>query len=64
MNGDEYNQRVNKRMEEERREFDTPQSRYQAQLDQWWYAQRAAEAEERRLRRELDPYNLGIYDWD
>ena len=58
MSESEYNQR----MEEERREFDTPQARYQAQLDQWWYAQRAAAAEERRLKRELDPYNLGIYD--
>ena len=61
---DDYSRRVNKRMEEERREFDTLQVRYQAQLDRWWWGQRAAEAEERRIKRELDPFGLGLYDGD
>ena len=55
-------QRVRKRVDEERHEFDTLQARYQQRLDQWWQAQRAAAAEERRLKQQLDPYGLHLYD--
>ena len=43
---DDYSRRVNKRMQEERRELDTPQARYQSQLDRWWQGQRALEFEQ------------------
>ena len=39
-------------------------ARYQAQLDRWFGEQRAIAAEERRLKRDLDPYNLSLYDDD
>jgi hypothetical protein len=45
-------------------ELDTPRARYQAQLDRWVGEQRAIAEEERRLKRSLDPYNLGLYDDD
>jgi hypothetical protein len=35
-----YNRNVNKRMQEELAEFNTPQARYQQQLDRWWQSQR------------------------
>ena len=33
--------------------------RYQRVLDQWWEAQREQEEWERRIRREIDPFNWG-----
>lgn len=59
---DEFNRRAHARMQQELAELDTPQARYQAQLDRLWWERRAAEAEERRLKRQLDPYGLGLYD--
>jgi hypothetical protein len=59
---DEQNRRAHTRLQQELAELDTPQARYQAQLDRFWWQQRAAEAEEHRLRRELDEFGLGIYD--
>jgi hypothetical protein len=41
-----YNRNVNKRMQEELAEFNTPQARYQQQLDQWWESERALAEEE------------------
>jgi hypothetical protein len=36
--------------------------RYQAILDAWVEGQRAAAAEEGRIRRELDPFNFGHWN--
>jgi hypothetical protein len=36
--------------------------RYQAIFDAWVESQRAAAAEERRIRRELDPFNFGHWN--
>jgi hypothetical protein len=40
-----YNKNVNRRMQEELAEFNTPQARYQQQLDRHWQAQREFEEE-------------------
>jgi hypothetical protein len=55
-------QRAYKRLQREIAELDTPHARYQAQLDRMWWERRAAAEEERRIKRQLDPYNLGLYD--
>jgi hypothetical protein len=55
-------ERAYKKMQEEIAELETPQARYQAILDRWVGEQRAAEAEARRIRKQLDPFNLGLYD--
>ena len=57
-------ERAYKKMQEEIAELETPRARYQAILDRWIGDQRAIAAEERALKRSLDPYNLGIYDDD
>ena len=44
--GNAYNRNVNKRMQEEVAEFNTPQARYQQVLDRHWEAQRDLEFEE------------------
>jgi hypothetical protein len=41
-----YQRNVNKRMQEELAEFNTPQARYQQQLDRWWESERALAEEE------------------
>jgi hypothetical protein len=58
----EFEKRSYKRLQEELRELETPQAQGQAVLDRMWSQQRAAEAEERRIKRQLDPYGLGLYD--
>ena len=64
MSDDGYNKRAHTQLQRELAELDTPRARYQAQLDRWFGDQRAIAAEERALRRSLDPYGLGIYDDD
>lgn len=64
MSESEYNKRAQAQLQREIAELDTPHARYQAQLDRWFGEQRAIAAEERRLKRDLDPYGLGIYDDD
>jgi hypothetical protein len=61
---DGYNRRAHSQLQRELAELETPGARYQAQLDRWVGEQRAIEAEERRIKRDLDPYNLGIYNDD
>jgi hypothetical protein len=62
MNDDSaYNRNVNKRMQEELAEFNTPQARYQQALDRHWEAQRDLEIEYRRMMQELNPTGLKIW---
>jgi hypothetical protein len=61
---DEQNKRAHTQLQRELAELDTPRARYQAQLDRWFGERRAIAAEERRIKRDLDPYNLGLYDDD
>jgi hypothetical protein len=49
-------------MEEQRQQQELARQRYQAVLDAWVESQRAAAEEERRLWRELDPYNFGHWN--
>jgi chromosome segregation ATPase len=62
MSGSEQNRRAHTQLQRELAELDTPQARYQAQIDRIWWQRREAEAEERRIKRQLDPYGLGLYD--
>lgn len=64
MSDSEYNRRAHTQLQRELAELETPRARYQAQLDRWFGDQRAIADEERRLKRELDPYKLGLYDDD
>lgn len=64
MSDNEYNKRAHAQQQRELAELETPRARYQAQLDRWFGDQRAIAAEERRMKRELDPYQLGLYDDD
>lgn len=64
MSDSEQNKRTQAQIEREVAEANTLQSRYQAQLDRLWWDRREAELEARRIKRDLDPYNLGIYDDD
>ena len=50
------------RIEEQRQQQELARQRYQAVLDAWVESQRAAAAEERRIRRELDPFNFGHWN--
>jgi hypothetical protein len=62
MDADEQttDQRRTARIRQEVAEFEAdPRTRAQAALDRWVESQRADAAEERRLWRELDPYNFG-----
>jgi hypothetical protein len=56
-----YQRNVNRRIAEELAEADTPRNRAQAQLDHWVQSERDAEAEYRRLMRELNPTGLKIW---
>jgi hypothetical protein len=49
-------------MEEEWRQQGLERQRGHAILDSWVESQRAAAAEERRIRRELDPFNFGHWN--
>jgi hypothetical protein len=62
MSESEYNRRAQEQLQKELAELETPQAKYQAILDRWREQCAAAEAEERRLRRYLDPFNTGIYN--
>lgn len=64
MSDSEYNRRAHAQLQRELAELETPRARYQAQLDRWFGEQRALAAEEQRMKRGLDPYNLGLYDDD
>ena len=44
--GNAYNRNVNKRMQEELAEFNTPQARYQQVIDRHWEAQRDLEEDD------------------
>jgi hypothetical protein len=59
MTDDTYNRRAFVQLQRELAELDTPAARYQAQLDRWYWEQREAAEEEKRLRRQLDPFNYG-----
>ena len=48
-----YNRNVNKRMQEELAEFNTPRARYQQAIDRHWESQRDLDEEE------SDVYNVG-----
>jgi hypothetical protein len=37
-------------------------ARYQRKLDEWWQGQRDLEEEERRIRREIDPFGWGHWN--
>ena len=54
----EQDQRRREREKEEMAQQST-RLRYQRVLDQWWEAQREQEEWERRIRREIDPFNWG-----
>jgi hypothetical protein len=56
MSDNEYNKRAHAQLQRELAELETPRARHQAQLDRIWWERRALEAEERRLKRALDPY--------
>jgi hypothetical protein len=60
----EFNKRLSEQMRREIAEVETLRGKYQSILDNWWWDTRAVAEEERRLKRELDPYGLGIYDDD
>ena len=64
MSDDEYNRRTRSQLQRELAELETPRARYQAQPDRWFGEQRAIAAEVQRLKRGLDPDNLGLYDDD
>jgi hypothetical protein len=51
------------RWEEQWRKEELQRQRAQAALDRWVENQRADAAEERRLWRELDPYNFWSLAW-
>jgi hypothetical protein len=54
----EQEQRRIQRQKEEMAQQDA-RARYQRVLDAWWEAQHEQEEWERRLHRELDPFNWG-----
>jgi hypothetical protein len=56
-----HNKNVSKRMAAELAELEDPIISGQAQLDHWWRTKLEMEAEERRLRRELNPTGLKIW---
>jgi hypothetical protein len=60
----EHGKRMHQQIQREIAEASTLRARYQAQLDRLWWDRREAELEARRLKRDLDPYNLGLYDDD
>jgi hypothetical protein len=60
--GNAFNKIVNKRMAAELAELQDPIISGQAQLDHWWRTKLELEAEERRLRRDLNPTGLLIWD--
>ena len=62
MSDDNYNQRVSKRMQVELRDLDNSRARYQAQLDKYWRDKLEAEMEAERIRRELNPTGLRVWD--
>jgi hypothetical protein len=51
--GNQASKNYYRRVAQELAEFDTPQARYQAQLDRWWESQRDLSEEE------LDVYEVG-----
>jgi hypothetical protein len=59
---DEFKRRAYRRLQHEIAELDTPRARYQSQLNKWWADRLAAAEEERRIRRQIDPFNLGIWN--
>jgi hypothetical protein len=62
MSDSEYGRRVYTRIQQEIAELDTPQARHQSIIDRWWRDRLEAAEEERRIRRQIDPLNLGIWD--
>jgi uncharacterized coiled-coil DUF342 family protein len=62
MSDNEMNRRTYARLQQEIAEMENRRARYQAQLDRLWSERRAAQAEERRMKRQIDPYGLGLYD--
>ena len=64
MSDNEYNKRANAQLQRELAELETPGAKYQATLDRWFGEQRAIAAEERRIRQQLDEFNLGLYKDD
>jgi hypothetical protein len=64
MSDSEYNKRAHSQLQRELAELETPRAKYQQILDRWFGERRAIAAEERRLKRDLDPYGLGLYDDD
>jgi hypothetical protein len=64
MSDNEYNKRANAQLRRELAELETPGAKYQATLDRWFGEKRAIAAKEARIKRDLDPYNLGLYDDD
>jgi hypothetical protein len=44
---------------EEQRQEEERRRKYQAELDRWWQSQRDLAEEERRIRREIDPFGWG-----
>lgn len=59
MSDNEYNKRVNERMQQEFAELEDRRVQYQQMLDRWVESQRQLAADEARFRRNLDPYNYG-----
>jgi len=55
------NEQEQRRIQREKEEMaqQNARVRYQRVLDQWWEAQREQEEWERRIRREIDPFNWG-----
>jgi hypothetical protein len=54
-----------RRAQQELNEFHSdPVRMAQAQLDRMWWERRETAVEERRIKRDLDPYGLGLYDDD
>jgi hypothetical protein len=40
----------------------TPRVKYQTMLDRWWHERRTIEVEAERIRQQLNPYGLKIWD--
>jgi hypothetical protein len=62
MSENEQNRHANAQLQRELAELEDPRVKYQTMLDRWWHERRTIEVEAERIRQQLNPYGLKIWD--